>query len=130
MVNVAPDFISCIEALPSEGKMNGLPVFFEGNATLVQVARHVVYIGDLIGYDHVGIGSDFDGIPAGPKGLEDVSLFPELVGELFRMGVSDENAAKVVGRNVLRVWGEAERIASEMEKEGVLPAEDEIDDHR
>lgn len=53
MVNFAPDFISC---LPSDSE-TGIPDFYPPNATLHQVARHVTYIGDLIGYDHVGLGS-------------------------------------------------------------------------
>ena len=138
MVTLAPDFISCVgtgaemsSLSNSDGEVgvrSGLPVFYEKNATLAQVARHVVYIGDLIGYDHVGIGSDFDGIPAGPRGLEDVSMFPELIGELLRKGVSDKDAAKIAGGNVLRVWGKAESVALEMQSEGVLPAEDDIDE--
>lgn len=123
MVNFSPDFISC---LPS-GAETGMPDFYPPNATLHQVARHVTYIGDLIGYDHVGLGSDFDGIMMTPKGLDDVSKYPDLIAELLNMGVSDEDAAKVVGMNILRVWGEAERQAVRMQKDGVLPAQDFIE---
>ena len=124
MVNFSPDFISC---LPSDSK-TGIPDFYPPNATLHQVARHITYIGDLIGYDHVGLGSDFDGIPTTPVGLDDVSRFPDLVSELLRMGVSDADAAKVVGPNILRVWADAERVASEMQKKGVRPIQDHVND--
>ena len=133
MVNVAPNFISCVSSSPTVDRDDvgkGMPVFYEKNATLAQVARHIIYIGNYIGYDYVGIGSDFDGIPAGPRGLEDVSLFPELIGEVLRQGVSEADAAKIVGGNVLRVWGKAEKVAMEMRAEGALPAEDEIDDFK
>ena len=123
MVNFSPDFISCL----SSDSKTGIPDFYPPNATLHQVARHITYIGDLIGYDHVGLGSDFDGIPTTPKGLEDVSKYPDLVAELLNMGVSDANAAKVVGLNILRVWGEAEKQAAKMQKQGVLPAQDYIE---
>lgn len=123
MVNFSPDFISC---LPSESE-TGLPDFYPPNATLHQVARHVTYIGDLIGYDHVGLGSDFDGIEKTPKGLDDVSKYPDLVAELLKMGVSDVDAAKVVGLNILRVWGEAENTATKMQRQGILPAQDFIE---
>ena len=85
-----------------------------------------MYIGGNIGFDHVGIGSDFDGIPTTPEGLDDVSNFPDLLAELLRLGLTDEDAAKVVGRNVLRVWADVDNVAAKMQKEGVLPAEDEI----
>ena len=123
MVNFSPDFISC---LPSDSE-TGLPDFYSPNATLHQVARHVTYIGDLIGYDHVGLGSDFDGIPSTPRGLEDVSKFPNLIAELLRLGVSDADAARVVGLNILRVWADAERVAAKMQKDGVRPVQDHID---
>ena len=123
MVNFSPDFISC---LPSDSK-TGIPEFYPPNATLHQVARHITYIGDLIGYDHVGLGSDFDGIPNTPVGLDDVSKFPDLTSELLRMGVSDADAAKVIGLNILRVWAGAERVASRMQANGVRPVQDTID---
>ena len=122
MVNFSPDFISC---LPSNSS-TGIPDVYPPNATIHQVAKHIVYIGSLIGYDHVGVGSDFDGIFSTPDGLEDVSKFPDLVAELLKMGVTDADAGKVVGANVLRVWADADKVALKMQKDGVLPAEDRM----
>lgn len=123
MVNFSPDFISC---LPS-GSSTGIPDLYPPNATLHQVARHITHIGDLIGYDYVGLGSDFDGIPTTPAGLDDVSKFPALIAELLRMGVSDADAAKIVGLNILRVWGDAEKVALDMQAAGTLPLQDKIE---
>jgi len=123
MVNFSPDFVSCV-ANPS--KKNGLPDFYPKNNTLEHVVEHITHIGNLIGYEHVGLGSDFDGIPSTPKGLEYVSKFPNLVAEMLRKGVSDVDAAKVVGGNVLRVWADVDAVALKMQKEGVKPAEDDL----
>ncbi|KAL8873911.1 MAG: hypothetical protein Q9174_000687 [Haloplaca sp. 1 TL-2023] len=122
MVNVAPDFISCV---PSNST-SGLPEFYPPNATLHQVARHIKYIGDQIGYDHVGIGTDFDGIETTPKGMEDVSKFPDLISELLQMEVADDDVVLLTGRNLLRVWKDADRVASEIQGDGGLPAEDPV----
>lgn len=122
MVNFSPDFISC---KPSNSS-TGIPDFYPPNSTLHQVARHVMYIGDKIGFEHVGFGSDFDGIFETPRGLEDVSKYPDLVAELLRMGLSDGDAAKVVGGNILRVSADVSRVAVKMQSEGVLPAEDTV----
>ncbi len=121
MVNFTPEFVACV---PGNGT-GGLPEPDPENATLEQVARHVMYIGDLIGYDHVGLGSDFDGMMEGPKGLEDVSRFPDLVAELLRRGVSDADAGKVVGGNLLRVWHHVDRVAAELDVK-ILPLEDSL----
>ncbi|KAH6637045.1 membrane dipeptidase-domain-containing protein [Chaetomium tenue] len=123
MVNFNPGFISCVEA---PGRGDGLPEFYPANATLHQVVRHVLYIGERIGFDHVGLGSDFAGIVDVPEGLEDVSKFPDLIAELLRQGVSDRDAAKVVGGNILRVWGEVEAVAREMQKKGEPVLEDDL----
>jgi membrane dipeptidase len=79
-------------------------------ATLKQVADHIEHIRDVAGVDHVGLGSDFDGITGVPAGLEDVSKFPDLVAELLRRGWSEADVRKVVGLNMLRVMREAERL--------------------
>jgi membrane dipeptidase len=80
-------------------------------ATLAQVADHVEYLRKVAGVDHVGIGSDFDGISSVPAGLEDVSKFPDLIAELLRRGWTEDDVKKVAGLNTLRVLREAERVA-------------------
>ena len=91
--------------------------------TLAQVADHIEHIAKVAGYDHVGIGSDFDGTDNDlPQGLGDVSTYPALLAELMRRGWSDENVAKLAGNNVLRVMARAEAVAKEMSTEPRLPA--------
>ena len=80
-------------------------------ATLAQVADHVEHLRQVAGVDHVGIGSDFDGISSVPVGLEDVSKFPDLLAELLRRGWTEADVKKVAGLNALRVLREAERVA-------------------
>src|SRR2546428_598337 len=78
------------------------------HATLAQVADHVDYIRKVVGVDHVGIGSDFDGITSVPDGMEDVSNFPDLIAELLRRGWTSQDLRKLAGLNLLRVLREAE----------------------
>ena len=78
-----------------------------------QVADHIDYLRRVVGADHVGLGSDFDGITEVPVGLEDVSKFPDLIAELLRRGWSEQDLRKVAGMNVLRVLRDAERVATE-----------------
>jgi membrane dipeptidase len=81
-------------------------------ATLAQVADHIEHIRQLAGVDHVGLGSDFDGIPDTPRGLEGVDKYPDLLAELMRRGWSDGDVAKVAGANVLRVMADCEHLAA------------------
>jgi membrane dipeptidase len=83
-------------------------------ATLAQVADHIEHIRDVAGADHVGIGSDFDGIEETPLGLESVDRFPALLEELMRRGWNDADIAKLAGGNLLRVFAEAERVAARL----------------
>lgn len=122
MVNFSPSFISCVAA----NNTNGLPDTVKANATLDQVVKHITYIGDKIGYDHVGIGSDYDGIEDIPKGLEDVSKFPDLVAKLLERGLSDDDTIKILGGNVLRVWADADKVATKLQNDGLQPIEDTI----
>src|SRR5207244_3546519 len=84
-------------------------------ATLAQVADHIDHIRAVAGVDHVGLGSDFDGITEVPVGLEDVSKFPDLIAELLRRGWSATDVRKVAGVNVLRVLRAAEQVAATRE---------------
>jgi membrane dipeptidase len=79
--------------------------------TLAQVADHVEHIRQVAGVDHVGIGSDFDGIPDAPVGLEGVNRYPALLAELMRRGWSDADIAKLAGENILRAFGTAEQVS-------------------
>ena len=87
------------------------------DATIADVADHIDHVRKIAGVDHVGIGSDFDGITDNVVGLEDVSKFPALFAELARRGWSDRDLAKLAGGNLLRVMAaveaEATRRASE-----------------
>jgi membrane dipeptidase len=83
-------------------------------ATLAQVADHIEHIRQVAGVDHVGLGSDFDGIPETPRGLEGVDKYPDLLVELMRRGWSDGDVAKVAGANVLRVMADCEHVAARL----------------
>ncbi|MFL6851271.1 MAG: dipeptidase [Sphingomicrobium sp.] len=85
--------------------------------TVSTVADHVEHVAKLAGYDHVGIGGDFDGITSTPRGLEGVSDYPALFAELIRRGWSDQNLAKLAGANVLRVMRRARDVATSMKNE-------------
>jgi len=83
-------------------------------ATLGQVADHIDHVRKVAGADHVGIGSDFDGIDLGPDGLEDVSKYPHLFAELIRRGWTDADLRKLAGENVLRVLRQAEAVSKRL----------------
>ncbi len=85
------------------------------HATLAQVADHIDYIRKIAGVDHVGIGSDFDGIEAAPDGLDGVDKYPDLLVELARRGWTDEALGKLAGGNVLRVLAQAEAVAQRLQ---------------
>ena len=85
-------------------------------ATLSQVADQIEYVRKVAGVDHVGIGSDFDGITEVVQGLEDVSTFPALFAELARRGWSDADLKKLAGENLMRVFGQAERVAARLQR--------------
>jgi membrane dipeptidase len=85
--------------------------------TLSDVASHIIHAGNLIGYSHVGIGSDFDGMLEGPDGLDDAGCYPSLVVELLRRGVSERDVRSVIGGNVVRVMGEVERCRDRIMRE-------------
>ena len=89
----------------------------EPRATLSQVADQIEYVRKVAGVDHVGIGSDFDGITEVVQGLEDVSTFPALFAELARRGWSDNDLRKLAGENFLRVFAQAEAVSKRIQRE-------------
>jgi membrane dipeptidase len=78
-------------------------------ATLGDVVSHIDHAVELVGADHVGIGSDFDGINKVPAGLEDVSRMPALTAALLGRGYGEEDVKKILGGNFLRVMREVSR---------------------
>ncbi|MHB9000416.1 MAG: dipeptidase [Thermoanaerobaculia bacterium] len=77
------------------------------------VADHIDHMVRVAGIDHVGLGSDFDGISSTPAGLEDVSRLPALTAELQRRGYTDEQLRKILGENFMRVFADVERVAKD-----------------
>jgi len=113
---------SILQRLPANGgvvMVTFVPSFLttDSVATIDDVANHIEHIRQVAGIDHVGIGSDFDGIESTPVGLEDVSTFPALFAELSRRGWSDEDMRKLAGENLLRVLRTAERVARRLQRE-------------
>ena len=74
-----------------------------GNATVEDAAECIDHIAKVAGIEHVGLGSDFDGIPSVPSGLEDVSKMPNLTAALLKRGYSEKEIQKIMGGNFLRV---------------------------
>jgi len=111
-----------LRRLPDNGgvvMITFVPSFLTENeeATIADVANHIEHVAELAGIDHVGIGSDFDGISSTPVGMEDVSSYPALFAELSRRGWSEGDLAKLAGENVLRVMREAEATARRLQRE-------------
>ena len=98
----------------------GLAVWREAHPVppvpLATVADHIDHVRKVAGIDHVGIGSDFDGIRTTPVGLEDVSTYPALLAELLRRGYSEKEVKKVAGLNLLRVFRQAEKVAARLQR--------------
>jgi membrane dipeptidase len=93
-------------------------------ATVAQVADHIEHVRKVAGIDHVGLGSDFDGVTSIPDGLTGVDTYPVLLAELLRRGWSDDDIKKLAGLNVLRAFRQAEQTAARLQKE--RPASDAL----
>jgi membrane dipeptidase len=92
-------------------------------ATLEMLTQHFEHIIKVAGIDHVGIGSDFDGVDGKlPPGMEDVSRLPTITYELLKRGYSDKDVRKVLGANLLRVMAEVEKVARKLQAEGAKPS--------
>jgi len=81
-------------------------------ATIADMADHIDHVRQVAGIDHIGIGGDYDGMPTGPQGMEDVSGYPALFVELARRGYSQADLEKIAMGNVLRAMRQAEAVAA------------------
>jgi membrane dipeptidase len=117
MVTFVPSFtnnaVKAWSELPAEQRA-ATP---EPRSTLGDVADHIEHIRKVAGIEHVGMGSDFDGITSVPVGLEDVSTYPMLFAELARRGWTEAELRMLAGENVLRVWREAIEAAAKIQKQ-------------
>lgn len=117
MITFVPSFINnatmAWRALPEEERQ-ATP---EPRASMEDVIAHIEHARRVAGMDHIGIGSDFDGITSVPIGLEDVSKYPDLFAELSRRGWSEDDLRKLAGENVLRAWRQAEDAAARIQRE-------------
>jgi membrane dipeptidase len=76
-----------------------------------RIADHIDHAVQVGGVEHVGLGSDFDGIDSKPRGMEDVSKLPNLVRELARRGYSETDLERILGGNLLRVMRQVEEVS-------------------
>jgi membrane dipeptidase len=85
--------------------------------TVATIADHIDHVARVAGVDHVGYGSDFDGIDCAPQGLEDAGMFPNLTAELLRRGWSEGDVMKAMGGNLIRAFRQAELVARRLQRE-------------
>ena len=106
-----PKDVEFREAMRAWYKANPVP-----RGSIHHVVDHIEHIIKVAGIDHVGLGSDFDGIEITPVQCEDVSCYPYITQELLNRGYKKEDILKVLGANALRVLGEAEKVAKGMRR--------------
>lgn len=126
--NVPDDVLQLVKENDGVVMVTFLPAYVTNDpkdATLETVADHIEYIGNLIGYRHVGIGSDFDGMLDAPKGLEDVSKYPDLIDELLARDIDPQDVKNVMGLNAIRVLERVEYVAADLKKR-IRPLQDKI----
>ena len=104
-----------LEADSEEGKVL-VQKFQDENPVLLadveMVANHIDHVVRIAGIDHVGLGSDYDGVgDTLPTGLKDVSQYPNLIYTLLNRGYSEEDIAKICYKNVFRVWNEVDELS-------------------
>lgn len=82
-------------------------------ASVDHIIDHIVYVGRLIGFNHIGLGSDYDGMFSAVKGVEDVAQYPTLVAKMLQRGIARADVEKIIGYNVIRVLEDVEAQAVE-----------------
>ncbi|MBS1789750.1 MAG: dipeptidase [Acidobacteria bacterium] len=119
MINFYNGFINTEYAKPGDP----VPTKTAETATLDMLMEHFDHAIKVAGIDHVGIGSDFDGVDGMlPPGMEDVSKLPTIAYELLKRGYSDADVKKVLGENLLRVMADNERVAKKLQTSGKVPS--------
>jgi membrane dipeptidase len=125
--NVPDDVLKRIKELDGVVQVNFYPLFIKQTeeknkhglpkTTIQDAVDHILHIAKVAGWKHVGLGSDFDGIPEGPEGLEDVSKYPDLIKRVMeRSNATDDDIRGFIGGNLLRVWKKTEEVAAVMQE--------------
>jgi membrane dipeptidase len=112
--NEGPEYTAAMKALTDADPLPKIP--------FTVIVDHIDHIVKVAGIDHVGLGSDFDGITALPEGMEDVSKLPKIRAELLRRGYKEADVRKIMGENFMRVFAEVERVAKSLQTSGAAPA--------
>jgi membrane dipeptidase len=102
------------EAIRAWAKENDYPP-----GSVHDIVDHIDHVAKVAGIDHVGIGSDFDGVPRLPKQMSDVSCYPLITQLLLDRGYTKEQIHKVLGGNLMRVFAAAEKVSRDMQKGGM-----------
>jgi membrane dipeptidase len=119
MINFYAGFVNTDYAKPGAPA----PTKTANTATMDMLMQHFEHAIKVAGIDHVGIGSDFDGVDGLlPTGMEDVSKLPTITYELLKRGYSEADVKKVLGENLLRVMSEVERTAKKLQDSGAKPS--------
>ena len=105
--NMTDDMIKTLAAAGGVIQINFYPIFLNGSehASYKLIADHIDHAVHIAGIDHVGIGSDYDGIEVTPEGMADISTMPMLFDELRSRGYSEEDLRKIAGENFFRILG-------------------------
>ncbi|TVY13468.1 putative dipeptidase [Lachnellula arida] len=94
------------------------------SADMQTAVDHIFHVADTAGWEHVGIGADFDGTVTLADGIDDVTAYPRLIQAVMERGATDAQIRGLVGENILRVWRDNEINAAAFEAAGELPVED------
>lgn len=115
-----------IDPTSTQGKQAGAALWKQRHievADIAEVVDHIDHVVQLVGVDHVGLGSDYDGVGDSlPRGLEDVGSYPNLIGALLDRGYTEQDVEKICSGNLFRVWGEVERRAAELQRAVAPPS--------
>ncbi len=104
-----------VQAFAEEYKAEHPPIF----ADVSDVVAHIDHVVELVGIDHVGLGSDFDGVGDSlPTGLKDASYYPNLIQALLEKGYSEVDVRKILSGNLMRVWQQVDEVAARLQAEG------------
>ncbi|KAL2214627.1 membrane dipeptidase [Sarocladium strictum] len=121
---------SVLDRIPANGgviMLNFVPehvATHRWDAKMEDVLDHIFYVANRIGWDHVGLGSDFDGVASVIPGLEDVTCYPKLIAAVLDRGATEVQVEKLISHNLLRVWTQVVAVREQMKREGVKPVED------